>query len=238
MQEQQNSVPGGPVTIDDVRQALGETSALDTNASKIRAVLGRGSFATIQKHLDTLRAQLVAAAQPPGEQSVPKAPAEAVDMLWAAAWGAAQTKTLARMEALSAERDGLQATTAAQTADVAALTEQLDTLELQAHTHAVALEQAQVAVVEQAAGAAAQLAAHAQALTTAQAELARVTEAAAHASDIASRDALIERQTQQMNIDRLTQQLAESKALHIAHAQAVQQSIANPTSPVAQKEKE
>ena len=226
MQEQQNSASSGPVTIDDVRAALGETSPFDSNASKIRIELKRGSNATIQKHLDTLRAQLVAAAQPPGELSVPKAPAEAIDMLWAAAWGAAQTKTLGRLEALSAERDGLLATTVAQAADVAALTEQLDTLESQAHAHATALAQAQAAAVEQAATAATQTAAQAQALAAVQAELARVTEASEHAAELAIRDAQIERQSLQSIIDRQSDQLGELKALRIT-AQAHDESLAN-----------
>lgn len=227
MQEQQTTAVSGPVTLDDVRQALGETSALDTNASKIRTIIGRGSFATIQKHLDTLRAQRVAAAQPAAEQSIPKAPADAVEMLWAAAWGAAQTKTLARLEGLSAERDGLQATTAAQAADIAALTEQFDVLEAQAHANAQALATAQAAAKESDDTWEHSFQFQTAALATAQAEIVRVTEAAAHAAELAVRDAQIERQTMQMTIERLTDQLSESKALHIA--QAMKATIEQPT---------
>jgi hypothetical protein len=226
MQEQQTTV-GGPITLDDVRQALGETSALDTNASKIRTIIGRGSFATIQKHLDTLRAQRVAAAQPAAEQSIPKAPQDAVEMLWAAAWGAAQTKTLARLEALSAERDGLQATTAAQAADVSALTEQLDTLEAQAEALASAQTKADAIASELAAAAAVKSAGHAQELAFAQAETTHVKEAAAHAAELAQRDTLlaqreteIKLQAHQSTIDRMTEQLADLKALHIVAATA------------------
>lgn len=216
MQEQQNSAAGGPVTIDDVRLALGETSPVDTNASKIRAVLGRGSFATIQKHLDALRAQRVAAAQPAAEQSVPKPPAEAVDMLWAAAWGAAQTKTLARLESLSAERDGLQATAAAQAADVSALTEQLDTVEAQANAQAVAQAAAQAAAQEQSAAAAALAIEQQAALTAVQAALTAAQAESAHAKALADRDMQIERQTLQSAIDRMSDQLGELKAQRIA----------------------
>lgn len=151
-------------------------------------------------------------------------------MLWAAAWGAAQTKTLARLEALSAERDGLQATTAAQAADVSALTEQLDMLEVQAQAHAQALATAQATAQDLATAAAAQAAAQAQALTTAKSDIARVTEAAEHAAELAVRDAKIERQTMQMTIERLTDQLSESKALHIAQAMKplIEQPVAEP----------
>ena len=40
----------GPITIDDVRLALGETDPSTTNANKIRQIIGRGGFTTIQKH--------------------------------------------------------------------------------------------------------------------------------------------------------------------------------------------
>lgn len=219
MQEQQMTATG-PVTLDDVRNALGETSAFDTNASKIRSIIGRGSFATIQKHLDTLRAERIAAAQPAAEQSAPKAPQDAVELLWAAAWGAAQTKTLARLESLSGERDGLYATTAAQAADLLALTEQLDTLDTQSRVHVEALAAAQAAAAEQAASAGSQAAAQAAALTAVQSEIARLVEASAHAAERAALTAQVERQTLQSTIDRMHEQLAELKALHIVAATA------------------
>ena len=217
------------VGLEDVRQALvdmGNVSPFNTNAGKVRDKIDRGSNGTVQKHLVFLRNQLIAAAQPQAEQSVPKPPQDAVEMLWAAAWGAAQTKTLARLESLSAERDGLQATTAAQTADLYALIEQLDTLTSQVQVHAAALEQAHSAAVEKTAAASTQAAAQTQALAAVQAELAHVTEASEHAAELAIRDAQIQRQSLQSIIDRQSDQLGELKALRIT-AQAHDESLAN-----------
>ena len=208
----------GPVSLDDVKQALGDTAPADTNAGKLRDLIGRGSYSTIQRHLDALRAQRIAAAQPAADQSIPKPPPEATEMLWAAAWGAAQTRTLARLETLSAERDGLLAQATAQAADIGALTEQLDTLEASFQSQAAALtagqESAQAEV--QAATDAMERQAVEMASVTAALEAARRD--AAHAAELATRDAQIERQTMLATIDRLGQQLADSKALQIVQA--------------------
>lgn len=208
----------GPVTIDDVRQALGDTPPGDTNANKLRAIIGRGSFATIQKFLEMLRAERIAAAQPAAEQGVPKAPDDAVAMLWAAAWGAAQTKTLTRLEALSAERDGLITQTQAQTADIAALAEQLDTLEGSFQSQAAALTAAQQSAIAEVESAKDALQVQADLLATTKAELEKTRTEAQHAAALAVRDAEIERQTMQRTVERLTEQLSESKAMHMAYA--------------------
>lgn len=79
----------GPVTFDDVRQALGDIDPAGTNAGALRRILGRGSLSTIQKHLDTLRTQAVQpAVQEVGE--VPKPPQDLIQGVWAHAWAAAQ----------------------------------------------------------------------------------------------------------------------------------------------------
>ena len=95
------------VTIDDVRTILEGTDPNQTNASKVRALLGnRGSFETIQKHLGTLRAEMAAAAMPPvAADQVPALPTEAAQAMWVAAWTAAQVATMARAEKLASERD-------------------------------------------------------------------------------------------------------------------------------------
>lgn len=103
----QQSTPQARVTIEDVRAVLEGTDPNTTNASKVRGLLGnRGSFETIQKHLNTLRAELAAAAAPPvAADAVPAVPTEAVNQIWVAAWTAAQASTLARSEKLAGERD-------------------------------------------------------------------------------------------------------------------------------------
>ena len=80
------------ITLDDVRTAIAGTDPNTTNASKIRSLLGnRGSFETIQRHLDTLRAELVKPIE--GNIEAPKAPVEAIQAVWSAAWQAASLQT-------------------------------------------------------------------------------------------------------------------------------------------------
>lgn len=106
MTDQDQTASTGRVTIDDVRTALGDTNPNQTNASKIRALLGRGSFETIQKHLSTLRQELATAALPPvAPGAVPAIPVDVAQQLWLTAWAAAQLATFAKVEKLAAERD-------------------------------------------------------------------------------------------------------------------------------------
>lgn len=97
----------GRITIDDVRNALVNINPNDTNANKVRLLMGgRGSFETIQKHLSTLRQELALAAAPPiAADQVPALPTDAAAAMWTAAWTAAQVQTLRRTEKLAAERD-------------------------------------------------------------------------------------------------------------------------------------
>jgi hypothetical protein len=224
--ETQTQPASGPITIDDVRLALGDDNPNETNVNRLRERIGRGSFATIQKHLKTLRAMRVAAAQPAGSQAVvPKAPPDAVETLWAAAWGIAQAKTSARFESLIAELDGLRETTTAQDDDLVAMAVQLDVLDAQAQDAKTAQLAAQSAareseqkLNEKTADEVAVSVAHAAALAKSQAEIARVTEGSVHAAQLAALTAQIERQALQSAIDRMHDQLAELKALHIVAA--------------------
>lgn len=94
------------ITIDDVRTVLDGIDPNTTNAGKVRNILGRGSFETIQKHLNTLRAEKAAAAMPPvAADAIPTLPTEAAQAMWVAAWTAAQVQVMARSEKLAAERD-------------------------------------------------------------------------------------------------------------------------------------
>lgn len=96
----------GPVTFDNVRDALGNQNPDSTNAGALRRALGRGSLSTIQKHLDTLRVQ---AAQPAVvvEGEVPQAPPELVQSLWAHAWVQAQEMVKTALSAALAKADAL-----------------------------------------------------------------------------------------------------------------------------------
>jgi chromosome segregation ATPase len=96
-------VMSAPITIDDVRSALGETDPNSTNADRIRAILGRGSNATIQKHLNTIRAELVS----PVSQTVdtPNAPKDLIQSIWSHAWQTAQAQTSGALAAAIERRE-------------------------------------------------------------------------------------------------------------------------------------
>ena len=96
----------GPVGFEDVRAALGDQDPASTNAGALRKVLGRGSLSTIQKHLDSLRAQ---AAQPaaPEAGEVPKPPQDLIQGVWAHAWAAAQALVQTALASAQARAEGL-----------------------------------------------------------------------------------------------------------------------------------
>ena len=80
------------VTIEDVRAALGDTDPASTNANAVRSVLGRGSFATIQRHLETLRSERAESVSTVNnEVQLPKPPADLINQIWSAAWNAAES---------------------------------------------------------------------------------------------------------------------------------------------------
>lgn len=94
------------VTLDDVRQQL-DTLALDarkTNASVIQKALGRGGMGTVQKHLDTIRAELDAP-MPKLDGEIPPTPKEVADAVWRAAYTTTQALGLAALGAALLERD-------------------------------------------------------------------------------------------------------------------------------------
>lgn len=204
------------VTIDDVRTAIEGTDPNQTNASKVRALLGRGSFETIQKHLGTLRQELAAAAMPPvTADQVPALPVDAAQAMWAAAWSAAQVQTLRRTETLASERDaallkletmgqdvaGLVATVDEQAANLDQAAQAVATIQA---AHLADLEKAEAAQ-EKATAAHAELA---QALERTRSELAQEKAAAAHAAEIAEAG----RELMRQELARLTDQVGELKA--------------------------
>lgn len=202
----------GPITLADVKSALGDTNPGTTNAGAIRQIIGRGSFATIQKHLDAIRAArapVMSAA--PG--AIPAPPADAIATIWGAAWAHAQLLTLARLEAVTAERDAAQALAAAQAQDVEALAAEVDTLTAAAEAQATEQTQALAAAQATAAEAIAQSGNQAQELVAARAEIDRVTTAAAAAALLADREAEIKVQALQAAIDRQLERYADLKSV-------------------------
>lgn len=202
----------GPVTVDDVVRALGDLDPSSTNASKIREVLGRGSFATIQKHLDRLRAARTA--QEPAQGSeVPYPPADVLATLWSAAYRAAGHVTAARLTEALTERDELHDANAVARADVAALAAQVDALE----STAAAAVTAQALAETVATQAVEVLASERSAAAVQIAELGRAAETdlveAKSVLELERRDHKIASQTQQASIDRLMDQIGELKSL-------------------------
>ena len=214
------------VTLDDVRAVLNGTDLHSTNASKVRTLLGgRGSFETIQKHLNTLRAELAAAAAPPvAADQVPVMPADAAQAMWVAAWTAAQVQTLRRTELLAAERDSALLKLETMSQDLADQVQTMDAQagELERAAAAVAAVQAaHLADLEKSkadlAVAAADRAQVVQELERARQELAKVQADAAHAAEIAAAG----RELMRQELARLTDQLGELKAALYKRAEAV-----------------
>lgn len=126
-------VSTGPLTLDDTRAALGDIDPNATNAGALRRLLGRGSLSTIQKHLDTLRAE---AAGPEFDLShvAPDAPKDLVSALWASAWAAAQARTLGALASAQAQLAAQEAALVVAQADAAAA-------QIEADRDALALQQ-------------------------------------------------------------------------------------------------
>jgi hypothetical protein len=212
------------VTLDDVRQALGDTDPSTTNAGKLRAILGRGGMNTVQRHLDTIRAELrTAALQPLASGTVPPMPADTAAGLWAQAYAAAETLLRRRLDTVTAERDALAADVAERRADALAMADDLDAAEAQACCAAAA-----AAAAQQAAGVAEQRAqALAEALQAAEQRVLALQAAAAHAAQLAAaqhaaelqrveHDREVERAALQAALDRAGERHAE--ALGLLHA--------------------
>ena len=205
------------VTLDDVRAVLNGTDLHSTNASKVRTLLGgRGSFETIQKHLNTLRAELAAAAAPPvAADQVPVMPADAAQAMWVAAWTAAQVQTLRRTELLAAERDSALLKLETMSQDLADQVQTMDAQagELERAAAAVAAVQAaHLADLEKSkadlAVAAADRAQVVQELERTRQELAQARADAAHAAELAESGRVMMRE----ELARLTDQVGELKA--------------------------
>lgn len=94
------------ITYDDVLVAIARTGGdLNlTNASKLRSVIGRGSFTTIQRFLDRAR-EAAAPAPSIGEGDIPAPPKNVLAHLWGMAYVAAKACYLDEIRLLTAERD-------------------------------------------------------------------------------------------------------------------------------------
>lgn len=201
----------GPVTLDDVRAALTDTDPNTTNAGAVRRKLGRGSLSTIQRHLDTLRAEGAAQALDVGT-AVPDAPKDLVAAIWAHAWTAAQARTSGALAAALEQQATTVAALAVAQSDAAAAQADADEAAqalVEARQQAQDAHDANVATLAEAkALAEAQQSQDAQALAQVRAALQQTQQAAAlekakHAAAVAALRG---------EVDRLINQLADLRA--------------------------
>lgn len=116
------------ITIEDVKQALAElgVTAQNANAGTVRAKLGTGSFATIQKHLETLRT--VSQVRPVSADVEPPPP-DVLRALWELATAAATRPLAGRIERLTQERDSLSSALDSSRVDLEAALSEAESLE-------------------------------------------------------------------------------------------------------------
>jgi hypothetical protein len=200
------------VTKEDVLAALGDTDPNKTNASALRAILGRGGNNTIQKLLAEIRAERAAPAVSFDTAAAPAVPGELVDAVWAMAWSHAQARTAGALAVALTEQAATAAALEVAQADVAAAQAAADDAsqalaEAQAQAqesqaaHAAALEALQAQADEQNKAAAQEFAE--VRLELLQAQQAAALERAEHAAAVAALRG---------EVDRLVNQLADLRA--------------------------
>jgi hypothetical protein len=201
-----------PLTFDDVAQALGDSDPSSTNASKLRAILGRGSFGTIQKHLDTIRAQRAKASQPAEVTKTPDAPPELLSM-WGAAVAVAVAQVRTRLDGVVQERDSLAQALASARGDVEALAGELEGATVRAEAAATDMAQQVAQLQAEAAQHAQALQAQEQAAAALQAKLSQQVAEGLQQVQVSELQARLGAQALQTTIDRLTDQVGELKSL-------------------------
>lgn len=205
--------PAARVTRQDVLDALGDTDPTRTNASAIRAILGRGGNTTIQRLLDGIRKERAAPAVALDTAAPPATPPALADAIWSAAWSHAQALTFARLDRVTAERDQLTTSMEVLTSDHEALLADVDELRDALAKSEAALQQQIIsegvkldAVSERVQQLEAQLA-------HAQADAASLQQQLAQSAELARRDADLKDAAHQRDREHLLDQVAELKAL-------------------------
>lgn len=207
----EDTVATGPVTFDDVLRAIRDDDPSGTNASKLRAIIGRGSFATIQKHLEAIRAQRARASQP-AELKTPEAPPELLSM-WGAAVAVAVAQVRTRLDQVVQERDSLAQSLAVAYADVEALAGELETMAARADAAGADAAQQITQLQTLAAEHAQALQAQGEAAATLQAKLSQQVTEGLQQIQLGELQAQLSAQALQTTIDRLTDQVGELKSL-------------------------
>ena len=199
-----------PVTLEDVRAALGDEDPRQTNAAVVRQRLGRGSFGTIQRHLVRLREEVSggnkpSAVTPQASLPMPDDVLSGFRAAWSAAVIFAERHFSQRLAQVEGERDAIAADLATLRADLEAATETIE----EAEAARQRAEQAR-AEAEEARKRAEEAKASAEAETAAARQQLAVVEARAE------RDQAVLR----AELDRLIQQLADYRGALMAGAGA------------------
>ena len=123
-----------PVTLEDVRAALGDEDPRQTNAAVIRQRLGRGSFGTIQRHLVRLREEVSGgnkpgAVTPQASLPMPDDVLSGFRAAWSAAVIFAERHFSQRLAQVEGERDAIAADLATARADLEAATAAIEAAE-------------------------------------------------------------------------------------------------------------
>ena len=200
-----------PVTLEDVRAALGGGDPRQTNAAALRQRLGRGSFGTIQRHLVRLREEASGGDKPGvnAQQAAPPPVPEEVLNQFRAAWAAAavfaERQFAQRLAQVERERDALAAELATARADLdaaAAAVEAAEEVARRAEEARAEAEEARRRAEEERAAAEAEAAAARQQLAVVEAR--------------AERDQAVVR----AELDRLVHQLADYRAALMSRVEA------------------
>jgi Plasmid replication region DNA-binding N-term len=201
------------ITFEDVRDVVGELDPNLTNAAKIRTALGRGSFATIQKHLATLRESLRLAEMPVDVSSVPAPPLDLVNVLWASAFNAAQNVFLLKHEKVLSQRDHLAASLEVMNADFNALASRLDSIQLELIDAFQVRDSAVATLINVQTDLNDLQARYVQLEDLSNVGASQAALAASNELQLLQRDRIIERQALQATVDALTGQVGELKSL-------------------------
>lgn len=212
----------GFVTLDEVRALVGETDPNQMSSPKMRELLGsRGSFGTIDKFLNVLRAERALALNPPtAPGTIPSVPTDIANQIWMAAYTAAQVVTMTRAEKLAAERDAALVKLDAQGQDLNALIETVDGLTEQLAQAAIDAEQANTRHQEFLINTANETVNQVKAvdalkaeLATKEAKIAALEHDANLAAEMATLKLIHAKDAMQTTIDNLTSQIGDLKGL-------------------------
>ena len=225
---------GATVTVEDVAAACTSmgVGAGETNSSKVRQNLGRGSLSTIQKHLQTLRDDAARAQEPSAQIGVPSVPTDlqaSFGSIWGAAYTSASHQFGNQLLAAWTERDSLRESMIILEADVNSLAGQLDEQEA-ANEQAIADRETAISQRNEAiqsllvnTQAAEERAAQLVLLAKEDAQKAeKKLQDATHQAELVELGKTIERQSLQSTIDRLTDQIGELKGLLSLQARPLQ----------------